>query len=808
MLRTIANKPNGSVRKILDKATIFVKRVHGHEYVSIAVEALNEYFFFTSGDVLNQCVGYTDPTLFNYELGKTDGFYHPQGYYLKVTATGASVVLTTKPQPPETEKPFPYTQFDKFGANPQTLPAKRAIGRYAVQVSGITEPMRFNAPDGRANQTVWEQSPCCAKDEGFDIIGNTIGQGGVSSAKHAAADTDWPRTITRCVRKDPNKVDVELIVIVTQSMEICVYRTEVCDGNGRFSSVYPQQYLNIREGDIDYVARAKIPMPAGAHGNRFTGEARAEFKRDPLEFHTKSHEHNVRMNSTSSRFCFTYDLSSVYTTFDTFDAGHCAEYELDIQIGMRPEDITLTITPYRTFTPAKDGFIVYACDYLMYAKDTLKKLFAEMDCETDDLILLKNPVTVTMGGLVKSTQNVFYMANETKKKNIIALPHWMQAQAVGLASGYADFTISHETHQYEGIGNIVFTEGVLLTAGGVATFPRGDDYVGGATYIESLELRSLSVAYSVVLSDYANIDENSDVPINEQTEHLEGYAVFVHGKKEFSNTDFDLIESRIMKRPRQNRDGFMGGVSQSSATGASGRVYTSMHPYLVEGRIGSTNRVSFPPPPEPLTPTPQIALAGGLPSFAIWGVRNGGKGSIAGVDMDDLDRVHNGRGYVGPWLDPTIIFITNPSGGWAYAGFYKQKSFFNEKMARIGGADGLYVFDQIVFYDKKGKRTATSHTKAFETASKLKFSSSFRFSDYSAVNNGMMFGSAQPYSKKNMNITHFTGQHTFSSFIVNFGLVQTGLVVTASYMRLNTAGVADSRFAIKVPILSANACFL
>ena len=97
LLRSLSNVKNGIVTKHIGDVTVTVRKVFGHEYVSIASGG-GSYLFFTTGDGVDQLAGYSDAELL------ADGerpFLFPEEYFVKVTANRASIILTTKPQDEE-----------------------------------------------------------------------------------------------------------------------------------------------------------------------------------------------------------------------------------------------------------------------------------------------------------------------------------------------------------------------------------------------------------------------------------------------------------------------------------------------------------------------------------------------------------------------------------------------------------------------------------------------------------------------------------------------------------------------------------
>ena len=795
LLRSLSNVKNGIVTKHIGDVTVTVRKVFGHEYVSIASGG-GSYLFFTTGDGVDQLAGYSDAELL---VEGRHPLLFPEGYFVKVTANSASIILTTKPQGEEEEAAgvkglakIPYEPSRTILEKPSAVRAG-ALGIYPLQVSGLTEPVRY-ASDFRANHSVWSQYPCNLIDIEYDVIGNVIGQGGVHSIKDAAADTDWPRQISRCTRTTPKGNSVELIVIVTQALEVCAYRTSVCDGVARFNPLYPQQFLNVRDDGVDYVARARIPLPDNMVKNKFDGEARAKHARGETDYIKEQREVGVRVNSTSTRLCFVYDVlvDSLEAHKKDLAYSHFVEFGLDITVGEKEHEVQIHIDRLRTYTPEADGFYTYDCDYVMAARNTLKNKFAAIGCATDDLILVKNPIIKTFVAvdasasslIVQSKHNVFFITNATTDKNIITLPHTNQSAAIGLASGFADIK--------------VVTGGRLYFSNGGLELPNPFDTTHATFRIEALELRSLSVAYSVSLT-------KSD-------EVFDGSCVFVHGEKVFSTQGFDAVAGLIMNSPRLNRSGYVGGVQQTTATLTEAYptytyddvevCYTGVAPKNESATEVSTGfgwdcpftvttvssktygRVYTPDYyPEGFIVFPVVEVTHTSQITTVWsGVFNTPyiyEGLIEGM---------RGSRYLGEWLDPTTIFITNPNGDWAYRGFYKTKQTPSEKTTSIGD---VCVFDQIVFYDKNGVAKVTTHKAAFEKASGKVFTNAF---------------SAEALAKTYDAAYYDNCFGTTRTDLSSFG--QLLAVIKRAKEQMATSKKKDSKGVVRMPILSAHASFL
>lgn len=822
LLRSLSNVKNGTVTKHIGDVTVTVRKVFGHEYVSIASGGGGSYLFFTTGDGVDQLAGYSDAELLVEEW--LSQLLFPEGYFVKVTANSASIILTTKPQGEEEETAgvkglakIPYEPSRTILKAPSGVRAG-ALGVYPLQVSGITEPVRY-ASDFRANHSVWSQYPCNLIDIQYDVLGNVIGQGGVHSIKDAAADTDWPRQISRCTRTTPKGDSVELIVIVTQALEVCAYRTSVCDGVARFNPRYPQQFLNVRDDGVDYVARARIPLPDNMVKNKFDGEARARHARGEEVYKKEQVEVGVRVNSTSTRLCFVYDVrvDSLEAHKKDLAYSHFVEFGLDITVGEKEHEVQIHIDKLRTYTPEADGFYTYDCDYVMAARNTLKNKFAAIGCATDDLILVKNPIKtefVAAEGLnaaktfVQSKHNVFYITNATKNKNIISIPNTNQANAVGLTKGWYDLImIPDETNEFA----YPFFKKMrgLINAYPLRANPDLFDDTVCEVRIEALELRSLSVAYYVSLKN---------------TEHglVKGSVVYVHGVKEFSTNGFDDIYRRIIANPRLNRSGVGGGTTRVVADSVrTKRVESQSGTMPWSGDLGGgSSKTTFwsnfdthhanvereALVSDTWTETTtysdkfggSLTAVGSMPGELFGWLTNFTYTSTHDFVLsafikppyirEGLIEGMRGSRYLGEWLDPTTIFITNPNGDWAYRGFYKTNQTPSEKTTSIGD---VCVFDQIVFYDKNGVAKVTTHKAAFEKASGKVFTNAFSAEAL-----------AKTYDAKYYDKCFGTTRTDLSSFGQLLALIKHAKGATA------TSEKKDSKGVVRMPILSAHASFL
>ena len=267
-----------------------------------------------------------------------------------------------------------------------------------------------------------------------------------------------------------------------------------------------------------------------------------------------------------------------------------------------------------------------------------------------------------------------------------------------------------------------------------------------------------------------------------------------------------------MNSPRLNRSGYVGGVQQTTATvttayptntnnvvevcptgvapeSKSGTEVTTVFSWDVSftttnvwsityGRVYTPDYypegfVVF--PVVEVTHTNQLTVVGS----AVFNTPYIYEGLIEGM---------SGSRYLGEWLDPTTIFITNPNGDWAYRGFYKTNQTPSEKTTSIGD---VCVFDQIVFYDKKGVAKVTTHKAAFEKASGKVFTNAFSAEAL-----------AKTYDAKYYDNCFGTTRTDLSSF------GQLLAVIKRAKEEMATSKKKDSKGVVRMPILSAHASFL
>ena len=90
LLRSLSNVKDGTVTKHIGDVTVTVRKVFGHEYVSIASGDV-VYEFFTTGDLYNSLEG-----LDLEHLAKTEKYIIPRGYFIRAKSNGdAQLVLST-----------------------------------------------------------------------------------------------------------------------------------------------------------------------------------------------------------------------------------------------------------------------------------------------------------------------------------------------------------------------------------------------------------------------------------------------------------------------------------------------------------------------------------------------------------------------------------------------------------------------------------------------------------------------------------------------------------------------------------------
>ncbi len=455
----------------------------------------------------------------------------------------------------------------------------------------------------------------------------------------------------------------------------------------------------------------------------------------------------------------------------------------------------------------------------MAARNTLKNKFAAIGCATDDLILVKNPIKtefVAAEGLnaaktfVQSKHNVFYITNATKNKNIISIPNTNQANAVGLTKGWYDLImIPDETNDFA-YPFFKKMRGLINAYSLYGNLPDSFDDTVCEVRIEALELRSLSVAYYVSLKN---------------TEHglVKGSVVYVHGVKEFSTNGFDDIYRRIIANPRLNRSGVGGGTTRVVADSVRTKRVESQSDTIAwnEDLGGGSSKTTFWSNFDSYgalhadhgalvsdtwieTTTYSDKFGGSLP--AVGSMPGGLFGWLTNFTYtsthdfvlsafirppyirEGLIEGMRGSRYLGEWLDPTTIFITNPNGDWAYRGFYKTNQTPSEKTTSIGD---VCVFDQIVFYDKNGVAKVTTHKAAFEKASGKVFTNAFSAEALAKTYDANYY--------ENCFGTTRTDLSSFGQLLAMIKLAKEQAILSETN---------SSRGAVRMPILSAHASFL
>ena len=508
LLRSLSNVKNGTVTKHIADATVTVRKVFGHEYVSITKGGGVGYEFFTTGDVYDCLYG-----LNMRELATSDNYIIPRGYFIRATSNGGATLLLSTNAPTIEDKPVPYVDQKEFFGR------KTAVGR-AVQVSLITEPV-YESSYGSRCESVWSQRPTPHSDYGYDVVGNRLL--GFKSTPHVA-DTDWPRTIATTTRthidSTGNKTDVWLMVVVTQTWDVCVYKVGDSGEPSHAHPEYPQLLLTTAVNA--QVAKVKIPLPDKMDKNLFSGSARSAYQSNKLDYLEKHRRMCVRINPDCTKLCFTYDADY---------PNSFIEFSLNINMNQYGE-ILLSLNKSKSFDIGSHKLRVLDCDYLMPSKGFLKKKFTELGCNTGDLIVLCQNVRVINGLGTFADDNYFYVVNKTTNVVLIEIPsnycevnYQPNYGMNGLQVSYTE--LADEIIVDYMVGNSLPTLPYLPAS--LAAKPI-------SLFFEFIDLKSLSLSLTV---EQFTLSE---------PEYKSTYAIFIHGKPFEKTGDFDTLFNIPVKR--------------------------------------------------------------------------------------------------------------------------------------------------------------------------------------------------------------------------------------------------------------------
>lgn len=482
LLRSLSNVKNGTVTKHIGDVTVTVRKVFGHEYVSIASGEV-VYEFFTTGDLYNSLEG-----LDLEHLAKTEKYIIPRGYFIRAKSNGDAQLFLSTNEPFIGEKPVPYTNQHDFFEK----------GRYRVkrpiQVDLITEPV-YESSFGHRCFSVWSQRPTPYDDVQYDIVGNRLH--GLATKSHVA-DTDWPRAVatTTRVHTDVNgvKTKVELMVVVTQTWDVVIYKISDASEPMYDHPTYPQLGLTTKPGAG--VVKLQIPTPAAMDKNTFDGSARETYGSNKEAYSEKLRKMCVRINPDCTKLCFNYD--EVWNWGASYKVNCFVEFELTIDLE-QSGDIVASLQKLQSIDSGSHRMRVLDCDYLMPSKGGLAKKFEDLGCKTGDLIVLCQYVTAdafrAQSTIVYAADNYLYVVNQTT--------------------------------------------GVVLVE-----IPSERSFVANITlYFEFIDLKSLSFALTIE-------DATGGVYMGGYgvDKYKAAYALFVHGKKFASAGAFDVLFNTPVKK--------------------------------------------------------------------------------------------------------------------------------------------------------------------------------------------------------------------------------------------------------------------
>ena len=495
LLRSLSNVKNGTVTKHIGEVTVTVRKVFGHEYVSISSTGV-WYEFFTTGDVYDCLFGVNLKA-----LAASDTHLMPEGYFIRASANGGASVLLSTHRASIGDKKINYVKPSEFFGR------KTAISR-SIQVSLITEPV-YESKFGARCESVWSQRPTPLSDYGYDVVGNKLS--GFKSTPHVA-DTDWPRTVAITTREYTDLLGhinkVKLMVIVTQTWDVCVYRTSDASEPYHKHPIYQQLWLTTK--DNAKITTAKIPLPDGIEVNHFSGSARELYGKNPSSYLENHRRMCVRLNSDCTKLCFTYDKTGVYP-------NAFIEFALNILLDNNGA-VSLSMQKTQEINAINDKLRVFDCDYLMPAKGHLKKKFDAVGCKEGDLIILCQKVRTLAGYGTFADDNYIYVVNKTTGVVIIDIPSsYVSVNYEPIYETYGTPTTYTEMSDAELVS--------YINSNNTPVRYNANPYVGfDYLSFEFLDLKSLSL--SVIIEN--GVDAST-------------YALFVHGVLFAKAGDFDTL---------------------------------------------------------------------------------------------------------------------------------------------------------------------------------------------------------------------------------------------------------------------------
>ena len=403
LLRSLSGVKNGTVTKLIGDVTVTVKKVFGHEYVTIARGGGVGYEFFTTGDKQSHeyIVGWQPLTDAKYDpsqpaitlasgVSLNEGCY--RGYSVKVTCTNG--VFTATPLGSTIEKSpegkWPYsTDWRMSGAY---------MWSRGWQIQGITEPVYISKNVKLPTlESTWGaltgyhsygiQNPTTLRRISVDIdfdakpkkISKQIPKTSIKALSYPEG-TDWYRRAGICVK------DGRFFIVLTDcNNDLWVYPDSA-----------PRDENQPKMVPSKYVRKIAIELPPwnnnntrGAHDAKFVNWA---FNGDCTKF-AGIVERKVWEPTDTEGFHIANGLggSGRVICGGLVLAHGWAEYRLDISVtGERLEDFTVTVARERDEDPLQSGLqtldINYAAGVFVPKKEDDKP---PCGWKEDDLLLMQ-----------------------------------------------------------------------------------------------------------------------------------------------------------------------------------------------------------------------------------------------------------------------------------------------------------------------------------------------------------------------------------------------------------------------------------
>ena len=752
LLRSLSNVKNGTVTKHIADVTVTVRKVFGHEYVSIADGGGGGWYeFFTTGDLPDNLHNLTiqdlqkllkiyqsDPTDIELNLNK---YVQPSGYRIRAKCVGSKVVAelvyTTNNDVANikkfSDKYIPkdiFFQTDKYT-------------RLPIQVNNVHEPI-YHSKYKTSNFSVWSQNPTRLTDIGYDIVANEVLNGRWKDYAVKTGDYNWPRTVAITKR-----LDKFITLVVTRLGDIYAYfNSDLASGNYK-----PKAILAIPECRADFVER---PLPTDRNG---------------IEF-------DIRLNSDCTKLCFTYNLLPQHpSNAGPLYRGFFVEYLLDVSLIQNGDkfDIALGIKESKRISPNKDLCQVYACDYLMYVDDV--SLFNGCGV-TDDLILIKNEILVSKkrAGRFYSKYNYFVVVNDASSFVVVKIPHNNNDETK--VNGDIVWNINSDGEYGFGGRNLQELLHVDVNYEVVPASVRVE--------FEAISLKSLSLAFKTEV-----VYGNGGSPVT-------SYEVYVFGKKVFYSGGISEITNKI-----KNRTNTEGSLSKSGAiklnlslSSWTKTIHTDFGWYdygtSVVGSLEDVDRTKYPDfgmyIANKMTTVHNGYSATHTVDYAFYG-----QPPPPGDYTDGLIDDCSGWDYIGGALDPMHGFSVKPNGSWAYTGFLRLKSdaactSISDQSKTTEFGDSV-CFDCVCFSTKTKDgftQTYTTHKALFQEATGLVFNSTFLLKQ-------ALSATCKP-------------NNVYRSFVFTGGYVGAGYN-TAIFAIKTYPNIVDKNQLYKVPFVAVSGCF-